>query len=95
MRNHGKRRANPFIAQADADIVITTSSCCGTENIPSPRKGYVWAPGYWKWEENQHVWVEGHWIEERHDAHWVPDKWWQDPNDVNHWHFRPGHWDEG
>jgi hypothetical protein len=86
----------PAIAHADADLIVNTAPPAPkTEIVPGPRTGYVWSPGYWKWENNEHVWVEGRWIEQRKDAHWIPDRWTQDPNDPNHWHFRPGHWEEG
>ncbi len=86
----------PALAYADADIIVTTAPPpAKVETIPAPRHGYAWSPGFWKWEDTQHVWVEGHWVEERTNAHWVPEKWWQDPNDVNHWHFMAGHWQEG
>ncbi len=84
----------PAVAHADADIIVTTAPpAMREEAIPSPRKGYVWAPGYQRWANDHYEWVAGHWVEERTDAHWVPDKWTQDPNDSTHWHFRPGHWE--
>jgi hypothetical protein len=60
---------------------------------PSPRPGYVWAPGYWSWQSGSHVWVEGHWMPARPGEHWVPDTWTSSHN--GHWHFEPGHWAEG
>ena len=81
--------------RADADIDVTIAPPAPrVEAVPEEhRSGYVWAPGYWKWEDGQHVWVTGHWIEEHPNAHWVPDKWSQDPDRPSHWHFRPGHWE--
>jgi len=32
---------------------------------PAVRVGYVWAPGYWRWNGHQHVWTDGHYIRER------------------------------
>jgi hypothetical protein len=59
------------------------------EPVPPPRGGYVWAPGYWRWNGAHHVWVQGHWIVARHGYHYVPDEWVA----VNgRWVFRPGHW---
>jgi WXXGXW repeat (2 copies) len=37
---------------------------------PPPRFGYVWAPGYWRWEGGRHIWHRGCWIRERHGRHW-------------------------
>jgi len=85
----------PAMAQADADVVITTAPPAPrVETMPEARAGYTWSPGYWKWENNDHVWVAGRWVEDRPHQHWVPDRWTQDPNDSNHWHFRTGHWEE-
>ena len=49
------------------------------EMLPPPRPGWVWAPGYWRWDPylRHHVWVSGHWLHARmgyrwHPAHWVP-----------------------
>lgn len=57
--------------------------------VPAPRPGYVWAPGYWGWQDGRHVWVEGHWIPARQDEHWVADQW---ERQNGRWHFEPGHW---
>jgi WXXGXW repeat (2 copies) len=43
--------------------------------VPPPRVGYVWAPGYWAYRGHHHVWVDGHWMRERPGYHWVPDHW--------------------
>jgi WXXGXW repeat (2 copies) len=57
---------------------------------PPPRPGFVWAPGYYRWDGHAHVWVDGHFIRERRGMHWVPEHW-----DEHHGHYRfvPGHWD--
>lgn len=59
---------------------------------PPPRPGFVWAPGYYRWDGHQHVWVDGHFIRERRGSHWVPEHW-----DERHgrYHFEPGHWERG
>ena len=57
--------------------------------VPAPRRGYVWAPGYWRWNGRTHVWVEGHWIRERRGYHWVPAHW---VARGGRWHFEEGHW---
>lgn len=46
------------------------------EAVPAPRRGYVWAPGYWNWRGNHHVWAKGTWVRERpgyayHSPNWV------------------------
>ena len=59
---------------------------------PPPRPGFVWAPGYYRWDGHRHVWVDGHFIRERRGLHWVPEHW-----DEHHgrYHFVPGHWERG
>ena len=60
------------------------------ETAPPARVGYVWGPGYWRWNNGQHVWVRGHWLRERPGFHYVPEVWVQAGP---HWHFQPGHWE--
>ena len=60
------------------------------EVVPAPRRGYVWAPGYWRWNGHRHVWVNGVWVRERYGWHWEPDAWVQGPN--GRWHLARGHW---
>jgi hypothetical protein len=57
---------------------------------PPPRAGFVWAPGYYRWDGHRHVWVDGHFIRERRGWHWVPEHW-----DEHHgrYHFEPGRWE--
>jgi YXWGXW repeat-containing protein len=59
------------------------------EVVPAPRAGFVWAPGYWRWDGGHHVWVGGRWMHERVGYHWVPEAWVQVGP---HWHFQRGHW---
>ena len=58
--------------------------------VPAPRRGYVWAPGYWRWDGRNHVWVEGRWVRERRGYHWVPAHW---EGRGARWHFEEGHWE--
>jgi hypothetical protein len=60
--------------------------------VPPPRAGFVWAPGYYRWDGHQHVWVDGRWLRGRPGMHWVPEHW-----DERHgrYHFEPGHWVRG
>jgi len=64
------------------------------EVIPAPRAGYVWAPGFWRWDNGHHVWAGGHWIEARRGQRWVPDHWvqYRDGN-RDGWRHDAGHWD--
>jgi hypothetical protein len=60
------------------------------ETVPPPRVGFVWVPGYWRWEGHRHVWEEGRWIKERRGRHWVPARW---VPAGGHYRFEEGHWD--
>jgi hypothetical protein len=57
---------------------------------PPPRAGFVWAPGYWRWDGGRHVWHDGYWVRERKGYHWVPDNW---ESRGGHYHYNRGHWE--
>ena len=57
---------------------------------PPPRAGFVWAPGYWRWNGRAHVWHDGYWVRERRGYHWVPDAW---VGNGPHYHYARGHWE--
>src|SRR5258708_2494081 len=59
--------------------------------VPATRRGYVWAPGYWRWNGNAHVWIDGRWLRERRGEHWVPAHW--EEGRRGYWHFEEGHWE--
>ena len=59
---------------------------------PPPRHGYVWAPGYYRWDGHSHVWVDGRWMRERHGWHWIPEHW---DERRGRYRFVPGHWERG
>jgi hypothetical protein len=64
----------PAVSQARVDVDINIAPPPPrVEVIPPPRGGYVWAPGYWRWEGHRHVWVPGHWARVRVGYHWVPE----------------------
>lgn len=60
------------------------------EVLPAPRSGYVWAPGYYRWEGGRHVWAPGRWMGERIGYRWVADRW---DHGSNGWHHVAGRWD--
>jgi hypothetical protein len=57
---------------------------------PRARRGYVWAPGYWRWDGRRHVWADGRWLRERRGYRWQPAHW---EERRGHWHFEDGHWE--
>ncbi len=80
--------AMPAAAQININIGVAPPAP-RYEVVPAPRSGYVWAPGYWRWEAQRHVWRNGRWIEARPDSRWVADRWVN--KDGGH-QFRAGHW---
>jgi hypothetical protein len=62
------------------------------EVVPAPRVGFVWAPGYWRWEApaRTHVWVEGRYVEERPGFRWIADRW--VPRE-RRYYYEPGRWE--
>ncbi|HEY4366181.1 MAG TPA: YXWGXW repeat-containing protein [Steroidobacteraceae bacterium] len=58
--------------------------------IPATRVGYVWAPGYWRWNGHNHVWIDGKWMREKRGWRWEPARW---EERHGRWHFEEGHWE--
>lgn len=76
-------------ASAAVIVVQNAPPAPRDEVAPAPRRGYVWAPGYWDWRNNRHVWVRGHWERERrgyvyHQPAWVERN--------GHWEMQRGNW---
>lgn len=57
--------------------------------VPAPRRGFVWAPGYWRWNGHRHVWVDGRWMRARRGWVWAPARW-QERH--GRWVFVAGAW---
>jgi hypothetical protein len=79
-------------ARVDVDVEIAPPPVV-VENAPV-REGYIYAPGYWDWDEGQHrrVWHKGEYMRERPGEHWVPHAW---SERDGHYHFNEGHWERG
>jgi hypothetical protein len=79
-------------ARVDVDVEIAPPPVV-VENAPV-REGYIYAPGYWDWDDvhHRHVWRNGEYMRERPGEHWVPHAW------VEHngrYHLDEGHWARG
>jgi hypothetical protein len=65
------------------------------ETRPAPRHhGYVWRPGYHRWDGHRYVWVGGRWVRPPYArARWASGRW--QHHERHGWHWVPGHWARG
>ena len=55
-----------------------------------PGRGFVWVPGYQRWDGRGYTWVRGGWQRPpRGRGRWVPNRW---ERTRNGWIMRDGHW---
>ena len=61
------------------------------EPVPPPTvAGYIWRPGYWRWNGVRYVWFHGRYVAPPYaGAFWVPGHW--DARGPG-WVWVPGHW---
>ncbi len=81
------------VAQAQASFDLRVGTPPPPPRViapPPPRSGYVWAPGYYRWNGRRHVWVDGRWYRERPGYAWVEPRWEPGPGDYR---FRRGYWE--
>lgn len=82
----------PAAARVDAQVSINIGPPpVRYEAVPAPRRGAVWAPGYWDWRGQRHVWVPGGWVAERPGYRYSQPQW------VAHngrWILVRGHWEQ-
>ena len=62
------------------------------EAVPAPRRGYVWAPGYWDRRGQQYAWTRGTWVRERPGYVYTQPAW---VNDGGRYRFNRGAWARG
>ena len=56
----------------------------------APRRGYVWVPGYYRWDGRRYVWIAGEYVRPpRARAVWVPGRW---SRDRRGWFWIEGRW---
>jgi len=57
---------------------------------PAPGRGYIWTPGYHRWDGRAYVWAPGAWVQPpRPRARWVSAHW---AKRGHEWVFVEGHW---
>ena len=62
------------------------------EVVPAPRRGYIWAPGYWDAKGKKHAWKNGHWEKTKSGHHYVESRWIERNNG---WALERGRWNPG
>jgi hypothetical protein len=57
---------------------------------PVPHEGWVWQPGYHRWDGAHYVWVPGTYVQPPYEhAAWVPGHW---AHRGGGWVWIDGHW---
>jgi len=80
----------PSNAQPHVSVIISSAPPAPIyERIPGPRRGYVWAPGYWQWRSQRHAWVPGHYIAARPGYVYAAPSWRQRGG---RWYMEPSRW---
>ena len=78
------------VANAQIVIRIGPPPPRPVEVIPAPRSGYVWVPGYHRWDGHGYVWVHGAYRRPPHEgAVWVEGDW-REERGGHVWHA--GYW---
>ncbi len=76
---------------AQAEIIVRVAPPAPRAEVtPEPRRGYTWAPGYYRWNGHRHVWTAGHWERNRH-GYVYRSPTWEERN--GHYVYRSHGWD--
>jgi hypothetical protein len=81
-------------AQSSINIVVSVAPppIPIYEQPPLPGEGFIWAPGYWAWDQSQsdYFWVPATWVQAPEpNLLWTPGYWgWNNASYV----FYPGYW---
>jgi hypothetical protein len=80
----------PVAANAQQYTVVRVAPPAPVQEVvPAPRRGYVWAPGYYDYRGNQYIWVQGRWMRERPGLAWREARWVERNGE---WHRVGGDW---
>ncbi|HLX23582.1 MAG TPA: hypothetical protein VKR38_09580 [Usitatibacter sp.] len=79
----------PTFAQAEV-YLDTAPPAAPMEEVPPPRAGFVWIPGYYDSYNGAYRWNPGHWEHERHGYRWRGATW---ESRNGHYYYREGGWD--
>jgi hypothetical protein len=65
-----------WLLPAEAQVIVRVAPPAPREErVPSARRGFVWAAGYWDWNGRRYVWRSGHWVRARRGQHYRTDRW--------------------
>jgi len=78
-------------AQVGVSIVIGNPPPARYEAVPAPRRGYIWAPGYWDWNGRRYMWIRGHWEHLRPGQVYYRPEW---RHERGGWRLERGGWRE-
>jgi hypothetical protein len=62
-------------AEPELVVVEVAPPPLRSEDIPAPREGYVWSPGYWNYNGTTYVWVDGRYLPDQAGARYVAPRW--------------------
>jgi hypothetical protein len=82
--------ATPLTSVAAELYINVAPPALRYEAVPDQRAGYVWAPGYWNYQENNHVWVPGTSYPAREGYVYQPHRWVERDG---RWNLQEGRWD--
>ena len=72
------------------EVVTTQPPAPVVETVTvAPHPGWVWRPGYYKWEGHKYVWTGGEWVAPHPGYHWQPHTW---VKEGKGWRLREGEW---
>ena len=83
-------------AQTASAAVVVGVRLAPTYGPPAPivehygvRAGYVWAPGYWRWDGYRYGWRGGYWVAGRVGYRYAPARW---VGCGPRWCYHAGYW---
>jgi WXXGXW repeat (2 copies) len=75
---------------ADVVVRVAPPRAVVETRVPAPGPGYVWTPGYQRWDGHAYAWQAGAWVKPPHPhAHWVAHRW---VHRHGGWEMEEGHW---
>jgi hypothetical protein len=80
---HARVRAHVYVGVAPPPPIVEQPGF-------APHPGWVWRPGYYRWDGDHYVWVPGYWVlPPSPGALWVSGHW---VHRHRGWFFVEGHW---